>query len=102
MNNEISKLIGRWRSDSADASGLDSYGRTTLEFGADGSLVYTVYEPDRDQVILLTFRIEEPGFILTDQPSAPRQEKTAYEITQDGKLVLAFGGEKSRYVRDTK
>jgi hypothetical protein len=99
MTGEISKLIGIWSSDPADSSGVESYGTATLEFGADGSLIYTVHESDRDQVMLLTFRVEEPGFIVTDQPSAPHPEKTAYEITFEGKLLLAFGGERSRYVR---
>jgi hypothetical protein len=99
MNGEMEKLIGTWESDPRDTPGMESYGKATLEFGGDGSLVYTVHERDRDQVMVLTFRVDEPGFIVTDQPSAPRPEKTEYKITSDGKLELAFGGEKSRYVR---
>jgi hypothetical protein len=99
MTDEMSKLIGKWNSDAGDAPGQHSYGKATLEFGADGSLVYTIHESDRDQVMLLTFRLEEPGIIVTDQPSSPRPERTAYEVTPQGKLILAFGGEESRYVR---
>lgn len=98
----MDNLIGTWKSDPGDPSGRGSYGNATLEFGADGSLVYAVHERDRDKVMVLSFRVEEPGFIVTDQPSAPRPEKTAYEMTSDGKLVLAFGGERSRYIRVAK
>jgi len=99
MNSEMDRLLGTWKSDYDLSSGLGTSSETTLKFGADGSLTYRIHESDRDQVMLLTFRVEEPGFIVTDQPSSPRQEKTAYEITSDGKLILAFGNEKSRYVR---
>lgn len=92
-------LIGRWESDPVDFSGMGSYGKVTIEFAADGSLTYSVHERDRDRVMILTFLLEEPGFIVTNQPSAPRPEKTAYEITADGKLILEFGGKRSRYVR---
>jgi len=98
-SSELASLIGTWKSDPEDKPGVESYGKATLEFGGDGSLVYTVHEHDRDQVMVLTFRVDEPGFIVTDQPSAPRPEKTEYKITSDGKLELAFAGEKSRYIR---
>jgi hypothetical protein len=95
---QISQFLGTWHSDPTDGAGVQSYGNVTLKFGADGTLLYMVHQADKDQVIRLMFRVE-PGFIITDQPSQPRPEKTTYEFTQDGKLVLAFGGEKSRYIR---
>jgi hypothetical protein len=96
--NQITQLLGTWHSDPTDRAGVHSYGDVTLKFGPDGTLLYVVHQADKDQVIRLTFRVE-PGFIVTDQPSQPRPEKTRYEFTQDGKLVLAFGGEKSCYIR---
>lgn len=99
MNAELDKLIGTWRSDPTDRAGRLAYGSVTLKFGEDKSLIYITHTVDRDEVARLTFRIE-PGFIVTDQPSAPRSERTAYEFTADGKLILAFGGEKSRYIRN--
>ena len=91
-------LIGTWRSDPVDSAGVQSYGDVTLKFGPDGTLLYIVHETDQDQVIRLMFRVEG-DFIVTDQPSQPRPERTKYEVTDDGKLVLAFGGEESRYIR---
>ena len=91
-------LVGTWISDDNDSMGLDSYGNVTLKFGVDGTLLYIIHEKDRDQVMRLTYRIE-PGFIVTDQPSDPRSEKTEYHIDEDGTLILAFGGQKSRYMK---
>ena len=92
------ELIGTWKSDPADAAGTGVYGAVTLKFGSDGTLLYTIHEVDRDQVMRLTYRTE-PGVIVTDQPSQPRPERTEFEFTQDGALVLAFGGHKSRYIK---
>jgi hypothetical protein len=49
--------------------------------------------------MFLTFRIDGDT-IITDQPSAPREEWTRFEIDTDGKLILWFSGEPATYVRD--
>jgi hypothetical protein len=92
------ELIGTWKSDPSDAARNGVYGDVTLKFGLDGTLLYTIHEAERDQVMRLTYRTE-PGVILTDQPSQPRPERTEYEFTHDGALVLAFRGRKTRYIR---
>ncbi len=46
----------------------------------------------------LTYIVDEE-FVVTRQPAQPRIEKTRYELTPDGKLLLAFDGQTSRYVR---
>ena len=94
----ITQLLGTWRLDPTDDVARQRYGNITLKFGADGTLLYIVHQPDKDQVVRLIFRIED-SFIITDQPSERRIEKTAYEFLADGTLVLAFGGVKSRFVR---
>lgn len=98
MTAQTPKLVGTWESDPTDTTGVQSYGKVTLKFEADETLLYIIHEPGCDQVMRLKFRVE-PGVIITDQPSQPRPETTAYELTSDGKLILAFGGRKSRYVR---
>jgi len=95
---QVNHLLGMWRLDPTDQAARQSYGDVTLKFGADGTLQYTIHQTDKDIVMNLTFRVED-SFIVTDQPSQPRLEKTPYELTADGKLVLAFGGQRSRYVR---
>jgi hypothetical protein len=92
------ELVGTWKSDPSDAAGSGAYGDATLKFGVDGTLLYIIHAPDRDQIMRLTYRTE-PGFIVTDQPSEPRSERTEYHIGEDGVLVLAFGGRNSRYYK---
>ena len=95
---EESAFIGTWKSDPSDAAGSGVYGNVALKFGSDGTLLYSIHEPDRDQVIQLTYRTE-PGVIVTDQPSQPRPERTDYEFAEDGALVLSIGSRKSRYIQ---
>ena len=56
----------------------------TLKFGADGTLLHTVHERNKDQIMRLTYTVDEE-FVVTSQPSKPRIEKTRYELTPDGK-----------------
>jgi hypothetical protein len=91
-------LVGKWKAESSDRSSRERYGDTTLEFRPDGQLVYTERVGKDKEVSLLTYRIED-SFIITDQPSAPREDRTAFELTNDGKLVLDYGGFRSCYVR---
>jgi hypothetical protein len=94
MNVQIlSKLLGRWQVDQNDRAALARYGNVQLEFRSDGMLIYTIVGAAKDEVALLRFRIEE-AVIVTDQPSAPREERTRFRIDADGRLFLddADGG----------
>ncbi len=92
------QLLGKWKSDPDDAQGYDKYGEVSLEFLDGGELVYTMNDPHRESTILMQFRIEGDE-IVTTQQSQPREERTKYRITADGKLSLAFGGIETSYVR---
>jgi hypothetical protein len=92
------ELVGRWETDPSDTDAINEYGRTSLVFGGDGSLTYIIHVEGKDQVMVMTYRIEG-SMLITDQPSRPGEERTAFTITPDGKLVLDYGGIKSRYVR---
>jgi hypothetical protein len=74
------ELVGTWKSDPND------------------TLLYIIHEAGRDQIMRLTYRTEA-GVIVTDQPSEHRSERTEYRIEDDGTLVLAFGGRKSKYTK---
>ena len=91
-------LIGKWRAEPSDCASRDRYGDTTLEFRVDGQLVYTENVGKNREISLLTYRVEE-GIIVTDQPSAPREDRTPFELTNDGKLILDYGGLTSCYIR---
>jgi hypothetical protein len=94
------ELVGTWRSDPSDVAGLRKYGDITLQFLSDGTLLYTVRESESGKASMacLTYRTE-PGFLITDQPSQPRLERTKYHIGEDGVLVLESGDQKTRYVK---
>lgn len=94
----LHQLIGTWRSDAEDSTGVRAYGDVSLKFGSDGTLLYIIKHADKERVIRLTFRVDG-DYIVTDQPSQPHVERTKYELTSDGALILAFGGQKSRYIR---
>jgi hypothetical protein len=94
MNSAEQALLGKWISDNADRSGQYS----TLEFRSDGRLYYTSYIGDKCQKIFLTYHVENE-FIVTDQPSHPRQERTSFVLTEDGRLELTYRGEKSSYTK---
>lgn len=92
------KLVGRWVTDPTDTDAIKKYGRTTIVFSEDGDLTYIIHGDDRDQVIVMTYRIDD-SMLVTDQPSQPGEEHTQFMLTPDGKLVLDYGGDKSTYVR---
>ena len=101
MTHDGDKLIGRWTTDPNDNDLLGESGRVSLVFENDGKLTYIIHGEKKDEVIALTYRVEG-GVVITDQPSAPREERTAFTLTPDGNLVLEFGGIRSHYIRDKR
>lgn len=93
------ELLGTWASDPEDHEGIREFGRATLDFEPDGQLTHTVHADGKDQKMFLSFRIQG-GTLITDQPSSPREERTAYSLGSDGKLTLWFRGQRSVYVRE--
>lgn len=90
-------LFGRWHvvHHPTDQSFTD----VTLEFLDDRSLTYIIHRVDKDQVILLRFRTDG-GVIITDQDSDPREERTPYEFSGDGQLMLLHDGKLTSYSRE--
>jgi uncharacterized protein YndB with AHSA1/START domain len=93
-----SALIGTWWIDPEDSEALRNMGKVSMTFGNDGQLTYTVHKPDREERILLTFRVDG-DWLVTDQSSSPKEERTRFEFTPDGLLVLNYEGQSIRYVR---
>ena len=92
------ELFGLWKSDPTDVLGRRLMGDATLDFRDNGQLLYTAHDDDVDRVSILTFVLEE-GYLLTEQPTAPKVERTRVEFSLDGKLVLEYDGIPVRYVR---
>lgn len=92
------QIIGRWRSDPDDPEAIATYGDVLLDFSRNGALTYTIHAEGKRQIMLLTYRIDG-DVLVTDQPSAPQEERTKFRVTPEGKLVLEHEHRPSRYVR---
>ena len=98
MTEASSALLGVWRLDENDVAARGRFGDVSLHFGPNGSLRYVISGRDKDEVILLRFRVDNET-IVTDQPSSPREERTPFALTDDGALVLQYGDQRVRYLR---
>lgn len=99
MSNWTSRnLIGKWISGSQGSEGAKIYGQITMEFKHNGQLIYTIHGKDKDQIVLLTYLVDN-GFIVTNQPSHPHEERTPFSFTLDGRLSLTYDGTLSYFVR---
>ena|SRR3989442_15505820 len=83
-------LLGKW------------FGRVAgepaaLEFRPDGRVAYVVNSDGKQQTILLTWRIDGEE-LVTDQPSAPNEERTRFRF-EGRSLIVAVGGIESRFER---
>lgn len=90
-------LEGGWRSDPTDDRGLRAFGQVEMWFRTDGTLTYTVHKTEKDEVSRLIYRVEG-DVLVTDQPSAPREERTRFRIGEDGKLRLGESGAEAIYL----
>ena len=84
-------LIGVWELERSDAAlGLES--GSLMMFLPNGELRYA--SPNEDgglSVSILTFRIEKDS-IITNQASAPREERTRYRLIDPHHLELTYAG----------
>ena len=92
------QIIGRWTRDPDDPKAIATYGDVSLDFSRNGALTYTIHAGGKRQIMLLTYRIDG-DVLVTDQPSAPKEERTKFRITAEGKLVLEHEDRPSTYVR---
>jgi hypothetical protein len=95
----VRQLLGKWTTDPGDVDSLSAYERASLEFKKDGQLIYTIHAEESNQIMILTYKIRE-NMLVTNQLSAPGEERTAFAFTDDGKLKLEFGGIVSTYIRE--
>ena len=86
-------FLGEWRQVEPDPHP----GSILITFEDDGRLRYTV-ETTTVQHILLTWRVDG-DVLITDQPSAPRQESTRFRFLSPSRLMLERVGESYIYER---
>jgi hypothetical protein len=68
-----------------------------MEFDDRGNLIYIVKAADKDQVMLMTYHVAG-NQIITDQPSAPKPQKSEFSLDDDT-LTLVFDGLEARFNR---
>jgi hypothetical protein len=91
-------LVGKWVSDPEDVGSVLDYDQVSLDFSPNGTLVYAIRTGGKREYIFLTWRIEG-DVLVTDQPSAPKQERTRFNVDPDGKLSLVYVDRRSVFVR---
>ena len=84
------KLIGKWRS-----LDIAKYGNIELHFDNQNNFEYKIIEDKNTQIIKLTYKIDG-DYIVTDQPSSSKEEKTKANIINNI-LELEFNGVSSKY-----
>jgi hypothetical protein len=91
-------LVGTWVVDPLDTASLEEFGEQRLVFEPDGHLVVTATEPDKVQYMLLTWRVDGQ-WLITDQPSMPREEHAEFMLVGGDRLTLVRGGLISHFIR---
>lgn len=86
-------LVGCWH---LLRSAEEPFEPAEADFHGDGRLYYSVLSGERWQVMKLTYRIEG-DFIVTEQPSAPREERTRFSVDSDGTLQLELGEKRNPF-----
>ena len=94
---DATRLVGCWHRTRADAPADGEVG-VELEFRPDGTLHYAIDTGGRWQIARLTYHVEG-DVLVTNQPSAPAQSRTTFEVLDDGSLLLDYEGERSWYRR---
>ena len=90
-------LPGTWELDPADERGLAAFGNILLVIHEDGRLDYVILEDEKAQVMRLTYLVDG-DCLVTDQPSAPKVERTRFRLDGDT-LLLALQGQVTRFRR---
>ncbi len=90
-------LIGVWELRSADAA-LELAPGSLMMVLPDGELRYASPGDGAMMVANLRYRIEGE-WLVTDQDSAPKQDRTRFEVQSGGRLVLEYGRGKSVWER---
>ncbi len=76
---------------------IDTGDGVEMTIQEDGTMDYVVIEGDRRQIVKLVCRTEGDE-IVSNQPSAPREERTKYRFEGD-KLVLTRANEETTFRR---
>lgn len=89
MNNIIAvdQIIGRWMLVKTDGT-IDIGDKVEMTISSDGKIEYRIHDKSKIQIINLTYRLED-NILITDQLSAPREERTSLSLDKDC-LILSY------------
>lgn len=96
-NQVDSRFIGRWQLGDIDGD-LDLVLESTMTFRPDGQLLYVIPTADGQQIMRLTYR-QQGDVLITDQASAPKEERTRFKFLNDDILVLDYNGSYAEFFR---
>ena len=91
-------LLGIWQLVQSDDLG---YQDAELDIREGGRMFYAIHDEGKWAIMCLTYRIEGDT-IVSDQPSAPREDRTRFSIEPDGTLILNRQGQRSWFRRGPK
>ena len=97
MATVLQSLLGCWVLVSGQQT-VDAGDRVEMQFKPSGELVYAVHEAEKWQLMLLTFKVEG-NTIVSNQLSAPREERTAFSFPASNQLSLDRSGNVTSYKR---
>jgi uncharacterized protein (TIGR03066 family) len=81
------RLLGTWHTDPTDERSLSENGEVSMRFDADGKLEYRIHAGTKDQIMFMTYKVDGQ-WLVTDQPSHPREQRNEFSFTPDGKLAI--------------
>lgn len=92
-------VVGSWLLDPREPCDLVPPGEFAVTFTRAGDLVYSQRWSEGIERIFLTYRIEG-GELVTDQPSAPREQRSRLVIDDAGRLHAHDLGAQTIFVRE--
>jgi len=75
---------------------IDDYVEILIE--ESGRMIYGILENEKWQLAILSYRVDG-NFIISDQPSSPKEERTAFSFSDPDRLIMEWGGETSTFMR---
>ena len=94
------RLLGSWRLDPAEPCTVATPGELAMTVTRAGELVYSDRARGGLQRIQLTYRVDGAD-LVTDQPSAPREQRSPLVFGADGRLYSHDLGAPAVFVRET-
>jgi len=91
------RLLGTWEMVCSEGD-IDPGEGVSATFSPEGTLRYAIRGVGKLEIMALTYEVRGSN-LITDQPSKPKRETTAFWFDGDGRLVLKGESSTSWFVR---